>query len=90
MWFHPWIVKHPLINVVQNISSDQLCLKIKDLWVDGKNIIAELNLPLSSDIVTSVQELKPTIISTIADTWVWKDNLNGEYTAKSAYHWLLS
>ena len=90
MWFHPWIAKHPLINVVQNISPDQLCLKIKDLWVDGKSIIAELNLPLSPEIVTSVQELKPTIISTIADTWVWKDNLNGEYTAKSAYDWLLS
>jgi len=90
MWFHPWIAKHPHINVVQNISPDQLCLKIKDLWVDGKSIITELNLPISHEIVTSVQELKPTIISTIADTWVWKDNLNGEYTAKSVYHWLLS
>jgi hypothetical protein len=86
MWFHSWIVKHPLINVVQNISPDHLCLKIKDLWDNGESIIVEPNLPLSPEIVASVQELKPTIITSFADTWVWKDNLNGEYTTKSAYN----
>lgn len=42
-----WTVKYPLINMIQNIFPNHLCLKIKDLWDDGKNIIVELNLLLS-------------------------------------------
>lgn len=42
------------------------------------------------EIFASVHELKPTISTLSADTWVWKDNLNGEYTTKSVYRWLLS
>jgi len=86
MWFHPWIVEHPLINVVQNISPNHLCIKIKDIWDNGESIIAELNLPLSSEIAATIQELKPTIITSFACTWVWKDKLNGEYTTKGAYY----
>jgi len=54
--------------VVQHISRDHLCLKIKDLWDDGKSIIAKLNHPLSPEIVALVHELKPTIITLIVDT----------------------
>jgi len=56
--------------MVQNISLDHLCLKIKDLWDDGKSVVAELNLPLSLEVDASFQKLKPTIIISIANTWV--------------------
>jgi len=63
-------------------------LKIKDLWIDGKNIIEDLNLSLPSEVTSSIQSLQPTFVTSVEDCWVWSENLSGEYTTRSGFHWL--
>jgi hypothetical protein len=45
---------------------------------------------LSLNIITSIQNIISCFVDFLEDTWVWSASLNGQYTLKSGYIWLLS
>jgi len=90
IWFQPWILKQPLCDLIQDISPTDICLKIKDLWNHERCIIESLHTTFPSTITQAIQNLNLCIIPSIEDTWIWNGNLNGEYSTRCGYHWLLS
>lgn len=44
---------------------------------------------ISAELVAVIQRLKPFFNDRVLDILIWNENLNGSYTTKSGYQWLL-
>lgn len=62
---------------------------IKDVWHRGRWNIDNLFTPILQDISDLILTLHPCIVESNPDAWVWQPRVDGAYSAKSRYSWLI-
>lgn len=63
--------------------------KVRDILVNDKCSISSIITSFPFEVKNLFEDLNPTNVSFVEDTWVWRFNLNGKYTTRSYYSWLL-
>lgn len=89
-WFTSWNSSGSLAPLVPYIDIHDLQLTIKDVISSPAPHTNILYTTLPPDIANHINNLKVRFNDSIEDTFVWSPNINGVYTAKSGYNWLLS
>lgn len=87
-WFDAWLCKMPLCMLVPCVDVHDLELRIRDVWREGSWHLHRLHTTLPLDIVTAIQQLAPCLVEDMTDTWTWLASPTGQYSVKTAYHWL--
>lgn len=63
---------------------------MKDIWKQDGWDLNVLGTILLDHVTNAIKDFNIWINSNVGDSWVWSPNLNGNYTAKSVYKWLMS
>ncbi|CAJ2628591.1 unnamed protein product [Trifolium pratense] len=89
-WFCPWTVLGCFSKLVPYIDIHDLQLTVKDV-ISSNNPHSQIlytNLPhMALDIINNTHTI---FNDQIEDTFIWSNNKNGVYTAKSGYDWILT
>lgn len=89
MWHVPWVLKQQLCQLVSYVDIHDLNLVIKDVWHLGRWNIDNLFTPIPQDIIDLNLTLYPCIVESNPDAWVWQPRVDGAYSVKSGYSWLI-
>jgi len=89
-WFTSWSSSGPLTPLVPYIDIHDLQLTIKDVISSPTPHTNILYTTLPAEVANHINNLNVRFNDSVEDTFVWSPNINGVYTAKSGYHWLLS
>lgn len=65
-------------------------MTIKDLLDAnlGKWDISKLYTPLPDAVEQSIEDINPTFVTGLVDTWCWKPHISGSYIVRSGYQWV--
>lgn len=65
-------------------------LKIRDIYYHYDRHFNDLYTPLPDNITQSISSMHFVFNEHIQDCFIWEGNLDGTYTAKTSYKWLLN
>lgn len=84
-----WLQEGPLCGKVDFVNIQDTNLKIRDVFRDNSWQLQHLASFIPKNIMHVVQRITWVLNDHVHDMVIWKGNLNGSYTAKSSYPWLL-
>lgn len=88
-WFNHWS-SHGLIgSLVPIIDVHDLHLTVREVFTSNGQPTQALYTNLPQALATSINNYRINFNERVEDTFIWKENVNGVYNAKSGYSWLL-
>lgn len=79
----------PLYHKVFHVNIQNINLRINDLFRDGSWNLQALATVIPETVHQYINQWHPIINQRAHDMMIWSPNVNGSYTSKSAYSWLL-
>lgn len=87
LWYDKWLDRGCLCNHVPFVSIHDTQLLIKDVFYDGKWHFENLATQLPEDIKLETQSV--FIDDNTEDILIWSASNSGDYSARSAFRWML-
>lgn len=93
-----WILKfllqslafsQPMASLVNYVQIHVIALTVKDFYSTSPLIIQHLYTQLPHRIVTEITTKSLNFNPKIEDVFTWSDYINGTYTTKRGYSWIL-
>ncbi|KAK2378521.1 hypothetical protein QL285_066416 [Trifolium repens] len=88
-WYSPWLYNDPLCKFVDFVAIQDTQTRIKDIFFDDSWHLNHLYSQIPDYIMHAIKEVAFILNDAIPDCFIWKENMDGIYTASSGYKWLL-
>jgi len=88
-WFNHWSSHGLIDSLVPIIDIHDLQLTVRDVFTYDGQPTQALYTTLPHTIAELINNSHINFNERVEDTFIWKENINGAYTAKSGYSWLL-
>ncbi|KAJ1383128.1 ribonuclease H [Sesbania bispinosa] len=87
-WFDKWLSIGSLHQLVPFVNTNDLNVKVKDVWKDGTWQLAQLWTSVPNEAMQLIQMLSPRLCNGVPDLVTWSHSVSGQYSARSTYNWL--
>ncbi|KAK7266231.1 hypothetical protein RIF29_18873 [Crotalaria pallida] len=89
-FFDKWLGNEPLCQKVPWVATQDTALRVRDVWKQGSWQLQNVYTLLPNEIQHVIISSDVLINDAIPDCVTWRGAMNGVYTAKSGYEWLIN
>ncbi|KAJ1405580.1 Ribonuclease H-like superfamily [Sesbania bispinosa] len=90
LWYSVWSELGKICDLVDYVHISDNTLQVRDIWLNDLWSFNNLTTPISNNIKEFIQGIPIPKFCQIEDTWCWNKSLDGCYSVKAGYTFLLN
>lgn len=87
-WYDSWSPLGPLCTKVDYINIQDTDMLVRDVFRDGSWCMENLATIIPLQVKNSIESIHFHLNEVVPYSFIWQENVNGNYTAKTGFSWL--